>query len=426
MSTHRTVRLTTGYVAVTFLAVVLAACGTDDGVEPILELPRPLTSQEQAVVGASNTFGLDLFRRVHAGETHPNVFLSPVSASMALGMTMNGTASETWTGMREALRFGTLSQSEINESYRGLVDLLLDLDPRVEIGVGNSIWTRLGFPVKQSFYDVVKEYFDAEAREMDFTDPATKDTINAWIQDATKGLIEKGIDEISEADKVFLINAIVFDGRWTAEFDEEDTRPATFTRSDESTVQVQMMHMDADLPYARTDRYTAVELGYGGGAFAMLVVLPRYDVGLADLVASLDDAAWADLVAALDTAEVELGLPKFTIEYDAYLNDPLVAMGMDSAFSPAADFSGLTPVDSVCIQYVRQKSYVEVDEAGTKAAAVTVVSVGLTSAGPMLYADRPFLFAIRERHSGTILFLGTIGDPTAEDAPEVEKPRPPC
>lgn len=411
------------------LTILLAACGGDAPIEPIDSLPRPLTNEEQLVITSSNSFGLDLFQRVYAVEASDNVFLSPISASMALGMTMNGAVGETWNGMRQGLHFGSLSQDEINVSYQGLMDLLLDLDPRVDVGIGNSIWIRDDFTVVPTFKDLVAQYFDATAREMDFADPATLDVINGWISDVTRGLIQKGLDQITEADMVFLINAIYFNGKWVSRFDEDDTQQRDFARRDGSSVQVPMMAQETDFPYRETDAYQAVEMGYGGDAFSMVVVLPKPELSLDDVVASLDDDGWAALVAGMDSMEVELHMPKFTTRYDTYLNDPLVAMGMDSAFSRDADFNGLTPDPLACIQYVRQKSFVEVDEAGTRAAAVTVVGIGVTSAPPpppVMNVDHPFLFAIRERLSGTILFIGAIGDPTLEQAPQVEKPAPPC
>lgn len=410
-------------------ALVLAACGTGDPsgppAKPITELPRELSVVEREIVTGANAFGFDLFRLVHAEEDAPNVFLSPLSASTALGMVLNGAAGETWEGMRTGLRLEGRSEQEINEGYRSLLELLVGLDPRVEFGVGNSVWTRQGFPVLPSFYDAVREYFGAEAQERGFDDPATLQAINAWIRNATAGMIEKGIDGISHADKVFLINAIYFTGKWTERFDPSRTRLERFTREKGTDVLVPLMWQKGSFPYTRAARYEAVELGYGGGAYAMVVVLPAPDVPLADIVAELSPQWWDGLVAALDSVEMEIYLPKFKIEYDAYLNAPLVAMGMDRAFSADADFSRLTP-EGVCIQYVRQKTFVEVDEAGTKAAAVTVVGVGLTSAPPAMRVDRPFLFAIRERFSGTVLFLGAIGDPTHKDAPQPQKPAPPC
>jgi serpin B len=186
-----------------------------------------------------------------------------------------------------------------------------------------------------------------------------------------------------------------------------------------------MMTGKIALGFASDTRWTAGELPYGGGAFGMIVVVPQDGVSLADIVNEMDAASWDALAARLVDSELDVYLPKFRLEYDTYLNRPLIDMGMTTAFSPAADFSALTTED-VCIQFVRQKTFVEVDEEGTEAAAVTVVGVGVTSLPPSLRADRPFLFAIRERLSGTILFMGTIGDPTVETTPPPQKPAPPC
>ncbi len=416
-----------GLFLTVLLGLAVVGCGDDTATGPIEALPRELSLAERDIIAAGNSFGLELFRRTYAAETHDNVFLSPLSASMALGMTMNGAVGETWDGMREGLAFGGLSQDEVNAAYRDLMDLLRGLDPAVEFGIGNSIWIRQGFPVLQSFKDVVARYFDAEARELDFDDPASLDVINGWISDATHGLIEEGIDEISPTDLLFLINAIYFNGRWTEAFDPDDTEPAVFRRDDGSSVVVDMMHRRGAIRQAWSERYVAAELPYGGGAYGMVVVLPHPHVTLDQVVQAMDDAGWRDLTARLDTAvadELVMEMPRFTTRYDTYLNDVLQAMGMDAAFGVDADFRNLTP-EGVCIQYVRQKTFVEVDEAGTKAAAVTVVDVGRTSIASMI-VDRPFLFAIRERFSGTILFIGTIEDPTLEDAPEVEKPAAGC
>lgn len=412
------------------IGLVLAACseapvGPEAAPEPITHLPRELSVIERKIVARGNTFGLELFRRVHAKETAPNVFLSPLSASMALGMAMNGAAGETHQGMRKALGFEGVSEEEVNEAYRSLLDVLQDLDPAVEFVIANSIWSRLGFPVLPSFYETAAEYFDAEARELDFDDPSAVETINEWIREKTNGRIDEGLDGIGDEIMLFLINAIYFNGNWTQQFDPQRTRTAPFTRGDGSTVDVDMMMLDAPLRQTWTERYRAVELPYGGGAYSMVVVLPAPDVELAELVAQLNDDGWATLVAGLDSARLQLQLPKFRLEYDTFLNEPLVAMGMDSAFSAHADFSRLTPAD-VCIQFVRQKSFVEVDEEGTEAAAVTIIGFGVVSAPPSMIVDRPFLFAIRERFSGTILFIGAIGDPTQEDPPLPAKPAPPC
>ena len=399
--------------------------------EPIVELPRQLTTAEREIIRTANRFGFDLFSRVNAAEPGPNVFLSPLSASMALGMLMNGAAGQTWEDMRGTLGFAGLSEAEINASYRGLIDLLLGLDPHVTVRIGNSVWSREDVPFEPPFFTAVGEYFDAEARALDFDDPASVDVINQWASDATNGRIDKVIDRIEVYHIMFLLNAIYFKGTWTQEFDPEDTRPAPFRRADGSEVTVQMMHLEAGsrVPFAATNEYQAIELAYGGGAYAMVVVLPSQDRSLDELVASLDASAWDGLIANLDSARVTVSLPRFRLEYEELLNDPLIDMGMGVAFGDAADFTRLTPLartDPVCIHFVKQNTFVEVNEEGTEAAAVTSVGIGAVSAPPAFVADRPFLFAIRERLSGTILFMGAIGDPTREQSEAAELPPPPC
>jgi serpin B len=399
--------------------------------EPIVELPRQLSAAEQEIIRNTNVFGFDLFERVHATETGPNVFLSPLSASMALGMLVNGAAGETWEGMREALRFQDLSAEQINESYRGLMDLLLDLDPRVTVRIGNSVWSRQGIPFEQTFMTTVRDYFDAEARELDFDDPATLTAINGWASDATNGRIERVLDEIRSDHIMFLLNAIYFKGKWERQFDPADTRQAPFTRADGSQVSVPMMSLrqPVALPFAYTAEYQAIELAYGGKAYAMTIVLPAPGHTLSNLVQSFDAQAWNGLVERLDSASVQVQIPRFRLKYEELLNRPLMDMGMGEAFGRRADFTRLTPIaleNTVCINFVKQNTFVEVNEEGTEAAAVTTIGVGVTSAPPSFIVDRPFLFVIRERLSGTILFMGAIGDPMAEEGEAAESPPPPC
>ena len=393
--------------------ILLAGCSGDPTVPPddITALPRELSQTERAVIEASNRFTFDLLKEVNRDEGGANVFISPLSASMALGMTLNGAEGTTFEAMRGTLGFEGLSRAEINRSFHDLIALLRDLDPLVTLGICNSIWYRLGFPVLEPFLETTREFFDAEVAGLDFNDPAAAEVINAWVREATRDKIDEIVDSPIETDIVmFLINAIYFNGTWTYEFDPEETREADFHRDDGTTVPIRLMAQTAELPYAWTDEYVAVDLPYGGGAFVMTVVVPTAGTGIDSLIESLDDERWERLLAELAKTEVEVHLPRFKLEYEKTLNDVLSALGMGIAFTPAADFSRMTPGGGVWISEVKQKSFVEVDEEGTEAAAATVVVVEL-SAGPALRADRPFLFAIRERFSGTLLFVGKLADP---------------
>lgn len=391
------------------ILLVAAACEQSTGPRPIHDLPRPLTDAEADVARASNAFAFDLLREVIASEGDANVFLSPFSASMALGMTMNGARGSTFEAMSGTLGFGGLSIAEINASYRGLLDLLDGLDPRVELQVGNSIWYREGFPVEQAFFDTTRAYFDAEVAALDFTSPASVDRINGWVADATNDRIDTILESIGPDDVMYLINAIYFKGDWTAGFDRADTRSASFFDSsgETRTGEVEMMSRKGPTSIYTGDGFTAADLPYGGGAFSMTVVLPDPGVDVNDLLSEMSAGTWAEITGGLTESSMGIQLPKFRLEYGTSLDDALQALGMEEAFDERADFSGMSPV-GVMITDVLQKTFVNVDEEGTEAAAVTAVGMGVTSAPSAVVVDRPFLFAIREKFSGTILFIGKM------------------
>ena len=392
---------------------LLAGCSGDPAApsDGITALPRELSQTERTVIEASNHFAFDLLKEVNRDDSGANVFLSPLSASMALGMTLNGAEGTTFEAMQSTLGFDGLSRAEINQSYRDLIVLLRGLDPLVTFEIGNSIWYRLGFPVLEPFLDTTREYFDAEVMGLDFGNPGAADVINAWVRYATHDKIDQIVDSPIDINIVmFLINAISFNGTWTCEFDPEATRDADFHREDGTTAPIRLMAQRAELPYAATDEYVAVDLPYGGGAFTMTVVVPTAGTGIEALIGTLDDQRWRAVVDGLAMTEVDVYLPRFELEYEKKLNDALIALGMGQAFTPAADFSRMTPGGGVWIDQVKQKSFIEVDEKGTEAAAATVVVI-VMSAQPVLRADRPFLFVIRERFSGTILFIGKLADP---------------
>ena len=400
----------------TALLLALAGCAespTDPSgrADEITRLPRALSAAETEVIGASNRFAFDLLAQ--ANSAGANLFLSPLSASMALGMTMNGAAGETWNQMRDVLGFGTLAEEEINAGYQSLLKLLVDLDPSVETALGNSVWTRQGFPVHAAFLAAVRDAFDAEVAELDFASPSASVRINEWVRAATNGRIEDIVPAvIPPAVVMYLINAIYFKAPWTFRFDPSDTRTAPFHLDDGSTREVSLMTMRRDLPYLETSRFQAVDLPYGGSAFSMTVLLPRPDVSVDDLAASLDATAWQDIAGGFNETDLAVFLPRFRMAYERTLNDDLAALGMVDAFDQRANLERLSPVQGLWISSVKQKSWVEVNEEGTEAAAATVVTV-VESAVPVVRADRPFLFLIRERLSGTILFVGKVASPPA-------------
>lgn len=402
-------------LALLALTPLLQGC-FGDGTGPVVtitELPRPLTAAEALVIDHSNTFGFDLMKELDQNResSAANTVISPLSATLALGMAMEGADGETFEVMRDALRFQGLAREEINASYRGLQDLLLDLDPQVEMRIANSVWSKEGFPFVQSYFDAVTATFDAEVRELDFADPASKGIINAWVNENTGGRIPEIVDAINPLDILFLINAVYFKGSWTTRFKTGDTGPLPFRLESGTEVSVATMSGEPEGRFGNSGEVQLGELPYGGGAFAMVFVLPPEGQTVGELVADLDDDTWNQWMSALHDGEMMVRIPRFEVEWESGLNNALAAMGMEPAFQPEADFSRMTPAADAHISRVKQKTYMRVDEEGTEAAAVTSVTVGATAAPMFFNLDRPFLVAIRERLSGTVLFLGTIRDP---------------
>jgi serpin B len=401
-------------------APALVACG-DLGPAPISELPRPLTVAEESLVEADNRFAFKLFREVNAQDTSEgNIFISPLSVGMALGMTYNGAAGTTRDAMQQTLELQGMTLQEVNEAYRSLIDLLRTLDPRVEFTLANSIWHREEIEIVPDFLDRNQQYFDAQVTGLDFADPTATNTINAWVNEQTRGKIREIVaPPIDPLTIMFLINAIYFKGDWTRQFDRDRTHDAAFQLADGGETTVQMMTHDGEVPLQvvfDTDALvTVADLSYGGQAYSMTIVMPWEASGIEGLVEDLDQSRWSGWIAALDSTAMLVSLPKFTLEYEMTLKDVLKALGMEEAFTENADFTNLyRGLGRAFISDVKHKTFVDVNEEGTEAAAVTSVEVGVTSAPPSIYVDRPFVFVIRERYSGTILFMGKMLDPSSE------------
>ena len=355
---------------VTLIAVSCFGNPTGPGSLPALitALPRSLSQAELALIEADNKFALTLFREIDAHETPgANVFVSPLSVSMALGMTY-------------------------------------------------SIWYREGFFVEPSFLDVNRTFFDAQVEALDFSAPGAADVINQWVSDGTNGRIEEIVsDPIDPSSIMFLINAIYFKGDWRHQFDKDLTRDAPFTLLDGSVITAPMMsHEDkVDVRVAYDELVSVLEMSYGGDAFVMTIALPHADVTLQSVVEALDAERWASWIANLHETEAFVVMPKFSFEYEISLKDVLTSLGMGIAFDErSADFTKINPAGGLYISKVKHKTFIQVDEEGTEAAAVTSVVINQVSLPATFVIDRPFLFAIRERLSGTILFMGRVVDPT--------------
>lgn len=393
------------------VAIVLSGIGCSEATVstgPINALPRTLSVAENKVIAASNDFAFGLFQTGNADQHKANVFISPLSASMALGMTANGANGSTYDEMIAALKLTGATRADVGEGYKNLISLLTGLDPKTNFTIANSIWYEQTFPFNASFLDDSKKYFDATVTGLDFNNPSSVGTINAWVSAKTNNKIPSILDRIDPVERMFLINAIYFKGTWQKQFDKAKTVDATFRNADGTTSTVPMMSREAGVQARVNSDYAAVDLPYGNSAFTMTVILPNGDIDA--FAESFDQAKWNELINSLHHTEMPVYLPRFRIEWKRQLNDDLKQMGMRLAFIPdGADFTAMSPQGNhLYITKVLQKTYVDVDEAGTEAAAATVVGVGLTSAPIPFRADRPFMVVIRERFSGAILFIGKI------------------
>jgi len=407
-------RKISGAIFLAYFAVMLLGCGDNIGPNPPVKTLQ-ISQTEQEILDANNAFGFELFRTLIGNQQIENTVISPVSISMALGMTLNGAETVTYDSMRNVLGFEDFTREEINRSYRNLIDQLLSLDPNVTMEIANSIWISDDYSVKSSFKDVNRTNFDAEIRNLDFSLPSSVDEINGWVADKTHDRITEVIDQIDPMVLMYLINALYFNGTWTYEFDDSETREAPFQVADGTEVTADMMVQTNTFDYFSNDNVQVVDLPYGNEDFSMTIVLPKGETTIGEFVSSLSADLWSSLILSLEEQEGTVYLPRFEIAYDTLLNDPLTAMGMANAFSPGdADFSGISELVDLFINRVIHKTYIRVDEAGTEAAGVTVVETYITSVGGngfIMRIDRPFLLAIRERTSGAVLFLGVIDQP---------------
>jgi serine protease inhibitor len=399
-----------------FLAVALALTGCTAMPAPVMQRPEESTLKafEPALTAANNRFGFLLYRELLKGGE--NILISPVSVALALSMAYNGTDGETMKAMAEVLQVPAMELEQLNKSNLALLYFLRTADSKVKLDIANSVWMRKGFPFDQDFVSRVQKHYLASARELDFDDPKAADTINKWVKDSTRGLIPKIIEgSINPLTIMYLINAVYFQGEWTRKFEKGQTRDGDFYGAD-GTVQVPMMYQAGRFDYYRGQGFQALRLPYGQEKrMAMYVFLPDAGVGLDAFQQSLTADSWEKWLPAFAEAEGTISLPRFTLEYEESLVKALRLLGMERAFDPGrADFSRMVPRDvrdDVHISDVKHKSFIRVDESGTEAAAVTSVTVGVTSM-PMydfqMDVNRPFFYAIHDAETGSILFMGSV------------------
>jgi serine protease inhibitor len=377
-----------------------------------------LSEKQKQLITTSNTFGFEFFKKVtEISGSSTNLMVSPLSVSMALGMTRNGAAGSTLEAMTNTLGFAGMSETDINESYKYIIETFTGLDPKVKLQIANSIWYEKTFSVEQPFILTNQQYFDAEVKPLDFTSPTAADIINAWVNEKTNKLIPKIVDEIPGNAIMYLVNAVYFKGMWRYQFEKSKTEQKSFHQYDGTELQVAAMSEHETFPYFRGTGFEAIELPYNQGNYVMSILLPDAGKTVEDVIGQLTGGNWNTWSGQFVNKDIQLQLPKFKYQYNEKQMKPILsAMGMTDAFDPdIANFTRINSYGGLYISKVMHKTYIETNEEGTEAAAVTAVEVGVTSAGPdqpyYFTINRPFVYFIQEKCTGTILFIGTVMNP---------------
>lgn len=387
-----------------------------------IENPNVPAADLEALVKGNSSFAFELYGQLSAQPG--NLFYSPYSISLALAMTWAGAKNQTEADMAATLGF-TLPQAQIHPAFNAL-DLALTSRGKnakasdgkgFRLNIANALWGQTGYPFEQPFLDTLGENYGAGMRVVDFhSDPDGSATlINQWVDKLTEGKIPELVtaEDITPSTELVLTNAIYFNAAWAEPFETKDTADGSFVKADGSAVTVPMMHGFRDTGYAKGDAYQALSLAYDGGELSMVLVMP--DAGtLSDFEASLDAAKIDDITSALGEHSVDVTMPRFKFDGSFSLSKALSQLGMEIAFTPAADFSGISTKSALLIQEVIHKSFVSVNEAGTEAAAATAVLLGDTAAPEpaTMTLDHPFIFFIRDNATKSILFVGRVADPS--------------
>lgn len=364
---------------------------------------------------ATNRFGFDLLSRLNDAS---DVMISPPSVAMALAMTYNGASGETQKQMADVLSVSGMTVDVLNLANESLRDVLTDPKSDVTLKIANSLWARQGFEFDSAFIARNAAFYAAEVTSLNFNDAGAPAIINGWVSDKTGKKIPTIVESIDPATILFLINAIYFKGTWTYTFDKKLTYDATFHHPS-GNMQRRLMRQEDDFAYLDGDGFQAVRLPYGTSQrFAMYVFLPDEESSLSEFADSLSLTKWKQWVGRFGLKNGVVHLPRFAITYDESLGDKLQSLGMIDAFDAGrANFSGMinVPGENVYISAVRHKTFMEVNEEGTEAAAVTSVDVVVTSFPPPdsrfeMIVDRPFYCAIADKESGLILFMGKVSE----------------
>ena len=404
------------FFAITTFAM-FSSCNPDD--PDNTENGKNITLDEKSakLIEADNAFGLELFKTVRKNSSEQNIMISPLSVSVAFAMVYNGADTDTKAEMEKTMKLNGLTVEQINQSYNSLIKALMSLDKDVVFEIANAIFYAESFSVKSPFLDINKSVYDANISKLNFGSPTSVKAINDWVSVKTHDKISKIIDLLNPLDRMVLLNAIYFNGIWKNKFDEKGTHLLPFTKADGTNLDVPMMKKEEKLEYQENDVFGAIRMPYGTGQYNMIVILPGSGKNSQDIINSLNTTNWTSWMNAFKVTDpVVVTMPRFKFAFETKLNNILTEMGMKKAFEAGvADFSKIANED-LYISSAVHKSYIDVNENGTEAAAVTSITISTTSIGnepPKIYfnVNKPFVFAITEKGTNAILFIGELNNP---------------
>jgi serpin B len=367
-----------------------------------------------AVAAAYNRFGLELLAQTRHAVQSKNYFLSPAGLAFALAMVENGAKGETLRQFAATLQGNGISLDDLNAANKALLDLLTSSDPKLKLEIANGMWTDKNALLEPEFVAANKSFYNAQVFNADFQDRDTVKTINDWVSAQTDGKITQMVQApLDPMLRLIVLDAVYFKGQWANPFDPKQTKELPFTLAGGDVVKNSRMVKSGKFRYFENDDFQAVDLPYAGEGFSMEVFLPKKT--LDDLFKNFTAEQFQQWTKQMELRGGILELPKFKLQNEYELKPVLSVMGMQQAFTPEADFRGISK-ERIYISRIEQKTYVDVNEEGTEAAAVTGIFATRSAAVAELrpfYMDvnHPFLMAIYERKTGLILFLGAIMDP---------------
>jgi serpin B len=374
-------------------------------------------NDQQQLASANCGFGFRLLKELSREQPHANLFISPYSISSVLQMLSAGARGKTQEELQQVLGTENLSPSKMNVAYRSLQESIASTQTNAILKIANALWYRQGAQLNDAFASVNGQYYQATLKALDFSRPQSAKVMNAWADQNTSGKIKTVIEPPLPPDTAIIIaNAIYFKGTWLDQFDPKQTRPRAFHTVGSGEKQLPMMQQTREFMYQQGAAFQSIQLPYAGKRLQMQVVLPATNSSLEQLLGQLDARLWQSTIGSgFQNTHGTLVLPRFKLRFGSDLKSSLVALGLKDAWSGRADFSGIS-TNPLFLSQVKHQSFVEVNEEGTEAAAVTTGAVALASFRNepppfQMIVDRPFLIVISDRITGSILFVGAIFDP---------------